>query len=290
MTPLEAPTALADYLSLMKPRLSLLVLATTSAGYLLAGAGHDGRFLATLVGTFLVVGGANALNQVHEREIDSLMRRTRNRALPAGRLWVGPAATFGIALALVGNGILVLLVSPLAAVLSLAGFGLYVFVYTPLKRITWLCTLVGAVPGAIPPMIGWAAATGRLNAVAAGLFGILFVWQMPHFLAIARLFRDDYAQDGMMMVGVRDGDETVAYRHMAAYCVALVPISMSLTWLGATGGIYMAGAALLSTGFLGAALRAGRLRSRAGDRGAFLYSLLYLPLLLMLMLLDRGSV
>lgn len=283
--------SVADFVSLTKPRLSMLVVATTTAGYLLAGArGSIDGLLSTLVGTILVVGGANAMNQVYEREVDALMRRTRNRALPAGRLWVGPAAVFGVVLGLVGVAMLALLVNPVAAGLGLAGFLLYVFVYTPLKRITTLCTLIGAIPGAIPPMIGWAAATGGLDRTAAALFGILFVWQMPHFLAIARLFREDYARAGMVMLGVRDDDGSVAYRHMVAYCAALVPISMSLTWLGATGSVYLVGAALLSLGFLGTALRALRSASRKSDRAAFLYSLIYLPILLVLMLADRGPV
>ncbi len=284
-----APSVLVDYLSLMKPRLSLLVLSTTTAGYLLAAADSNAaRFAFTLLGTLLVVGGANAMNQVYEREVDALMRRTCDRALPAGRLWVGPAAAFGLVTGLAGVVILWMKVNPVAALLGLAGYLLYVFLYTPLKRVTSLCTLVGAIPGAIPPMIGWAAATGSLDRVAGALFAILFVWQMPHFLAIARLFRDDYAQAGMVMVGVQDADGAVAYRHMVAYCTALVPISMSLTWLGVTGSIYLVGAALLSLGFLVMAIRAQRQPSRVADRAAFLYSLLYLPALLVLMLADRG--
>ncbi len=285
------PTRLADYLALTKPRLSALVLATTAAGFLLAP-----RPSATLLplafallGTILVVGGANALNQVYEREIDALMRRTRDRPLPSGRLWAGPAGAFGVMLAVVGVAVLALQVNLLSALLGAGGFVLYVFVYTPLKRLSRLCTLVGAIPGATPPMIGWAAATGQLDRTAAVLFAILFFWQMPHFLAIARLFRDDYRNAGMMMTGVQE-DDPQAYRHMILYCVALIPISASLAWTGATGTVYLAGSILLGVGFLASAVRAALKPSRQTDRAAFLYSLVYLPALLALMLLDRQIV
>lgn len=283
-----APTRLADYLALTKPRLSALVLATTGAGFLLAPRSSSSLLpLAfALLGTILVVGGANALNQVYEREIDALMRRTRDRPLPAGRLWAGPAGAFGVALAAVGIAVLALQVNLLSALLGAGGFVLYVFVYTPLKRLSWICTLVGAIPGATPPMIGWAAATGQLDRTAAVLFAILFFWQMPHFLAIARLFREDYRNAGMVMTGVQEEDPQ-AYRHMIFYCVALIPVAASLAWTGATGTVYLAGSVVLGLGFLASAVRAALKPSRQTDRAAFLYSLIYLPALLVLMLIDR---
>jgi protoheme IX farnesyltransferase len=283
-----APTRLADYLALTKPRLSALVLATTGAGFLLAPRSSSSLLpLAfALLGTILVVGGANALNQVYEREIDALMRRTRDRPLPAGRLWAGPAGAFGVALAAVGISVLALQVNLLSALLGAGGFVLYVFVYTPLKRLSWICTLVGAIPGATPPMIGWAAATGQLDSTAAVLFAILFFWQMPHFLAIARLFREDYRNAGMIMTGVQEEDPQ-AYQHMIFYCVALIPVAASLAWTGATGTVYLAGSVVLGLGFLASAVRAALKPSRQTDRAAFLYSLIYLPALLALMLIDR---
>lgn len=279
---------LSDYLQLTKPRLSLLVLATTAAGFVVANVpGTGGRLVIAMIGTLLVVGGANALNQVYEREVDALMRRTRTRPLPAGRLWARPAGAFGVAIAVLGAAILALLVNPLSAALAAAGFLLYVFAYTPLKRISRLSTLVGAIPGAVPPMIGWTAATGNLDLRAAALFAILFVWQMPHFLALARLFREDYRRASMVMPGVLEGDGPMAYRHMIAYCIALLPTSASLTYLGVTGSIYLFGALLLGLGFLTTAIQASRQQSRKGDRRAFLFSIIYLPGLLVLMILDR---
>ncbi len=279
---------MADYLALTKPRLSALVLATTGAGFLLAPRPSATllSLASALLGTILVVGGANALNQVYERKIDALMRRTRDRPLPAGRLWAAPAGLFGATLAVGGVAILALQVNLLSAALGAGGFLLYVFVYTPLKRLSWLCTLVGAIPGATPPMIGWAAATGQLDRTAAVLFAILFFWQMPHFLAIARLFRDDYRNAGMVMVGVQEVDP-VAYRHMILYCLALIPVSASLAWTGATGSVYLVGSVVLGVGFLASAVRAASTPSRRTDRAAFLYSLIYLPILLALMLIDR---
>jgi len=279
---------LRDYLELTKPRLSLLVWMTTLGGHFMAPHGTTPtRLVATLIGTMLVVGGANALNQVYEREVDGLMRRTRGRPLPSGRLWAKPAGVFGVALAAAGVGLLAAAVTAVSAALAGAGFVLYVFVYTPLKRLTPLCTLVGAIPGAIPPLIGWAAATGSLDSTAWTLFGILFLWQMPHFFAIARLFREDYRRGGMAMIGIEDDDGPRAYRRMVVYSAALLPMSFLLARTGIVGGFYLAGATVLGLGFLAAAVNALRRDDRAADRTVFLCSLVYLPILLTVMLLDR---
>ena len=277
-----------DYIELTKPRLSLLVWMTTLGGYLMAPHGTTPlRLVATLLGTMFVVGGANALNQVYEREVDGLMRRTRGRPLPSGRLWARPAGAFGIVLAAAGVALLAATVNPLSAVLAGAGFVLYVFVYTPLKRLSAICTLVGAVPGAIPPLIGWAAATGSLDGTAWTLFGILVLWQMPHFFAIARLFREDYRRGGMAMIGIEDDDGPRAYWRMVVYSALLLPVSFLLARTGVVGVFYLAGAALLGLGFLATAINALRRDTRTADRTAFLYSLAYLPILLTVMLLDR---
>lgn len=279
---------LRDYIALTKPRLSLLVWMTTLGGYFMAPHGTTPlRLAATLLGTMFVVGGANALNQVYEREVDGLMRRTRGRPLPSGRLWAKPAGAFGIAIAAIGVTLLATVVNPLSAALGAAGFVLYVFVYTPLKRLSSLCTLVGAIPGAVPPLIGWAAATGSLDPAAWILFGVLFLWQMPHFFAIARLFREDYRRGGMAMIGIEEDDGPRAYRRMVIYSAALLPMSFLLARTGIVGGLYLVGAALLGLGFLAASINAMRRDERAADRTAFLSSLAYLPILLTVMLIDR---
>lgn len=282
---------LGDWIELTKPRLSTLVLATTLVGYLVAAPPVPswGTLALTLLGTALVVAGANALNQVYEREVDALMARTRNRPLPSGRLWARPAGAFGLALGTTGLTVLLTAVNPLAASIAAIGFLSYAFVYTPLKRLTHYCTLVGAIPGAVPPMIGWAAARGRLDVAAATLFAILFLWQMPHFLAIARLYRDDYRNAGMVMLGLDESGES-AYRVMIGFCVALIPAAAALWWNGAAGWLYLAGSVLLGLGFLAAAIKARRLRTRAADRNAFFFSLIYLSVLLALMLADRTPV
>ncbi len=279
---------LHDYIELTKPRLSLLVWMTTLGGYFMAPHGTAPlRLAATLLGTMFVVGGANALNQVYEREVDGLMRRTRGRPLPSGRLWAKPAGAFGIALAATGVALLAVVVNPLSGAIGTAGFVLYVFVYTPLKRLSSLCTLVGAIPGAVPPLIGWAAATGELDATAWTLFGILFLWQLPHFFAIARLFREDYRRGGMAMIGIEEDDGPRAYRRMVIYSAALLPMSFLLARSGVVGGLYLTGAAILGIGFLGVSINAMRRDDRTADRASFLYSLAYLPILLTVMLLDR---
>lgn len=279
---------LSDYVELTKPRLSLLVWMTTLGGYYLAPGSAPPLVVGSmLLGTMFVVGGANALNQVYEREVDALMRRTRKRPLPSGRLLARPASVFALALAALGTLVLGVGVNWLSAALGAAGFVSYVFMYTPLKRISALCTLVGAVPGAIPPLIGWAAATGSLAPTAWALFGILFLWQMPHFLAIARLFREDYRRAGMVMIGIEEHDGPRAYRQMLVYCAALVPLSLAITRTTGLGPIYFAGTLLLGLGFLAASANAMRRSDRAGDRFAFLYSLAYLPVLFSLMIIDR---
>lgn len=295
MTPSNGPEAsatprgLADWLELTKPRLSALVIATTAVGYVIAAGASVGRvgvLLVTVLATTLVVAGANTLNQVQERVHDALMTRTRHRPLPAGRLHHRAATFFGWALGGIGVALLALLVNPLAAGLAAAGFALYAFVYTPLKRRTRLCTLVGAVPGAIPPIIGWAAARGSLDASAAALFTILFLWQIPHFLAIARLYREDYAAAGMRMLGLTERGQT-AYRTMVAFCLLLLPAGASLAWTGVGGSLYLWGSLALGLLFLAAAIRASLAVSRTADRLAFFASLVYLSGLLVLLLVDR---
>src|SRR5258706_3100703 len=230
---------MADYVSLAKPRLNSLVLVTTGLGYLLAQRSVDLRLLFhTLLGTALVAGGAAALNQVWERERDARMRRTASRPIPSGRLDVGGALVFGFALSAAGLLELSFEVNRVAAALAAASLITYLLVYTPLKRVTSLSTVAGAIPGALPPMIGWAAATGRIDPAAGALFAILFFWQMPHFLAIAWLYREDYGRAGFPMLPVIEPDGASTGRQAVLYGVTLVPVSLALSGLHVTGGTY----------------------------------------------------
>jgi protoheme IX farnesyltransferase len=289
----EAPplahSRLADYLVLTKPRVAVLVLFTVASGALLASAGSPDWILLchTVVGTALVAGGASALNQFLERDSDGLMGRTEHRPLPAGRLLPMEVLLFGVALAAAGIAYLALVVrQPLAALVAAVTFMAYVFVYTPLKRKTTLNTLIGAVPGALPPVIGWAAVRGAFDLEIVSLFVVLFLWQVPHFLAIAWIYREDYGRAGLCMLPVVDRDGGMSARQMVGYCLALLPASLMPLLLGRAGPLYLAGALILGAGFLGVAVAFWRVRSLARARGVLRASLLYLPALLALLLID----
>jgi protoheme IX farnesyltransferase len=289
LAPALAPRRLADYLALTKPEITFNVVITALVGYLVAarGAVHAGLLFHTLFGTALVAGGASALNQWVERDLDAMMRRTARRPLPAGRLTPRESLAFALALVAAGTAYLALTAGLLASALAAATAAGYLLVYTPLKRVTSLATVVGAVPGAIPPMIGWAAARGRLDAGAWALFFILFFWQMPHFLALAALYRRDYAQAGFRVLSVVDPGGTSTARQSLLYTLALLEASLVPRFLGMAGPLYFFGALGLGLGFL---YYAGRLalrpESRAHASGLFRYSLLYLPLLCTLMALG----
>jgi protoheme IX farnesyltransferase len=281
--------ALADFLALTKPRVNLLVLITTLIGFHLGAFGRiDITVLVhTIVGTALVAGGAAALNQVLERDSDRLMRRTRSRPLPAGRLRMGEAGWFALALAAIGLVELNLGANRLAAVVAFATIASYALVYTPLKRRTSLATVVGAVPGALPPMIGWAAATGGLPIEAWVLFAIVFFWQMPHVLAISWMYREDYERAGIRVLPVEEPDGASTSRQTVGYAAVLVPVTLLPTVVGLAGGVYLAGALVLGLGILALAIVFARQRTATHARRLFLASLLYLPVLWMLMLADR---
>jgi protoheme IX farnesyltransferase len=281
-----------DYLILTKVRITALVLVTAATGFLLgSGDDLDLRLLAwTLLGTGLAASGAAALNQVLERSVDARMRRTAGRPIPAGRMSAAHGMAVGIGLSLAGVGVLAALVDPLTAALGALTVLLYVGVYTPLKRMTTLNTIVGAVPGAIPPVMGWTAATGTLGVPAGVLFAILFLWQLPHFLAIAWIFRDDYRRGGFPMLPVVDPEGRTTGHQVALYCAALVPVSLLPTILGLTGPTYFFGALVLGVAFLGFGLRMARHRRGREARGVLLASVTYLPLLLALLVIDRGPV
>ena len=278
-----------DYVTLAKPRLNLLVIATTLAGYYMAsprGAGW-GLLLHTLVGTALVASGASAFNQLLEIESDGLMRRTRARPLPSGRMAPARARLFAMVLSLAGLAELVIFVNPLAAGVALATLLTYTVFYTPLKKRSSLATVVGGVPGALPPMIGWAAVRQNLSIEAWILFGIVFLWQMPHFLAIAWMYREDYRRAGFPLLPIVEPDGASTGRQAVIYAAALVPLSLAPTAAGMSGLLYIAGAAVMSTGFFALAVRFAWTRSTPDARKLFFGSIMYLPLLWILMVVNR---
>ena len=279
------------YLSLTKPRLVVLVLATVAAGFFL-GARWEFRAVslvslaATLVGTALVAGGAGALNQWLERDRDALMRRTAGRALPSGRIAGREALVFGGLLVAGGTGVLLLGAGLPAALVAFLTAVLYVFVYTPLKTRTTLNTLIGAIPGALPPLIGWAAAAGRLGPEAWTLFLIVFLWQFPHFLAIAWIYREDYRRAGFRMLTAEDARGWRTGCQAFSYALVLVPAGLLPAIIGLAGPVYSVGALLLGLFYLA---DAARFWLGAGDSRArrLLYSsFLYLPAILILLLIN----
>jgi protoheme IX farnesyltransferase len=280
---------MADIVELTKPRITLMVVVTAGIGLLLASGGKMpmAMVLHTLIGTGLVAAGSAALNHVLERDIDALMRRTADRPLPAGRMHPDLALTIGVALAVAGLVELTLGVNLLTALLGAAALAGYVFVYTPLKKISPLATVVGAVPGAIPPMMGWAAVTESLDPGAWVLFAILFLWQLPHFLAIAWMCRDDYARAGLPMLPVIQPDGRSTARQMVIYGAALLPVSLLPSALGLTGSIYFLGAIGLGLFFLAMCVAFAVSISALAARRVLLASVLYLPAVLAVMVLDR---
>jgi len=287
-----------DYIELTKPRITWLILMSTGIGYffgLAATAGwsafllHLGvfRLLNTMLGTGLMASGTAALNQWCERDADSKMRRTAGRPLPAGRLASRSAFVFGAALAIGGFADLWLGANPLAAAAGAFTIVSYLFFYTPLKQRTWLSTAIGAVPGAMPPVIGYAAAAGRLTAASWVLFAILFLWQFPHFYSIAWMYKEDYARAGIRMLPVVEPDGRSTARQIVLFGLVLLPVSLVPGLLGMSGPLYLAGALLLGLWFLSAGMRVARQRTVARARTVLLSSVIYLPCLYGLMLLDR---
>jgi len=284
-----APSRSADLVALAKPRLNMLVVVSAVAGYVMAsGDTHDvWRLLFMVAGTGLVAGGASAFNQVLERVPDSLMQRTRLRPLPDGRLAPRDAWVFGLILTTVGLALLAIGANVLSALVALATVASYALVYTPLKRHSSFSTVIGAIPGALPPVIGWAAALDELSQGAWVLFGIVFLWQLPHFLAIAWIYRDDYARAGFPMLPVIEPDGHSTARQVMIYSLALLPLSLAPTAIGMTGPIYFVGALILTLAFLALAIKFALSRSIPDARKLFFGSIIYLPLLWMLMIADR---
>jgi heme o synthase len=288
---LQAPLAsarVADFVALTKPRLNMLVVATTMAGYYLGVDRFDlSWFLATAVGTALVAGGAAAFNEIFERDTDTLMRRTRTRPLPGGRMRVASATWFALALSASGLALLAAGANPLAAGVAAVTLLSYTLVYTPLKSRTPLSTLVGGIPGGLPPMIGWAAATGTLSVQAWVLFAIVFLWQMPHFLAIAWLCRDDYSKAGLPLMPVVEPNGRSTASLVVLYGLALVPVSLAPTLVGLAGRVYFGGVLILGLAFLALGVQFAIRRTNGAARRLFLGSIAYLPALWALMLLDH---
>jgi len=278
-----------DFLALTKPRIAALALLATFAGYYLARPAGVSLWNAVpvLIGAALVAAGAGGLNQLLERDADRLMLRTRHRPLPAGRLRPGEALVFSGGLALGGLVWLGITTPPLTASLAAVTIGTYLGLYTPLKRRTPLNTFVGAVPGALPPLIGWSAAAGALSTPAWSLFLILFLWQLPHFWAIAWLYRADYARGGMKMLSVvSPGGERLA-RQIIGQTLALLAVSLLPVRLALTGPLYGAAALILGIGFLACGISLARRRTEASARRLLLASVIYLPVLLTVLMLDK---
>jgi protoheme IX farnesyltransferase len=267
-----------------------MVLMSSGAAYLLGSAGSFDPFamLVAMLGIALVAGGTSALNQVVERDVDGRMNRTRSRPLPTGRVTPGVAAVFSLVLAGAGVVLLALAVNGLTALLAAIALASYVLLYTPLKRVSSLSTIVGAVPGALPIMGGWTAATGELGPGAWALFGILFFWQLPHFLALAWLYREDYARGGLRVLSVEDPTGTSSGQQSVLWAAALVPTSLLPAVLGLTGPAYAVAALTLSIAYLVSAVRFAHRVNTATARRLFGVSLLYLPLVLGLLAIDRG--
>jgi heme o synthase len=279
---------LADYIALTKPRLNALVVATTAAGWCMGRQDNSSAasIAAAVVGTTLVAGGAAALNQVLERDTDALMHRTQSRPLPAGRVSPSAATQFGIALTSLGL-LLPARANVASAALALATIVIYLFVYTPLKRRTPAATLLGAVPGALPPLIGWTAAHGSVSMEGVALSAIVFLWQIPHFMAIAWLCRDDYRNAGFPMLPVVEPDGRRAGRNAFRYAAVLLPVTLVPFVAGMAGPVYAEVALALGVWFLGLAGRFANFRSDAAARSLFLGSLAYLPLLWIVLIADR---
>jgi protoheme IX farnesyltransferase len=284
-----ARSRVGDFIELTKPRIGVLVLATTAVGFVAGCAGPIDFALMfhTIVGTALAAAGANALNQLMERDFDALMHRTANRPIPSGRIAPVEALCFGLLTSAASIFYLALLATPLAAAVAAATLASYLLLYTPLKRRTPWCTAVGAIPGALPPVIGWAAARGSIGLGALLLFAIVFVWQIPHFWAIAWIYRDDYRRASFPMLAVIDSDGRRTGRQVIWLCSLLLAVSTLPWWLGVSGAWYFGGAILLGLLFLASGVKFATAISNATARRLMLVSIAYLPLLLGLMIMDR---
>jgi len=280
---------LADYLELTKPRIAVMALFTVAVGYYLASAGvwHVGRLLHALFGIALVAAASSALNQYIERKTDACMERTSNRPIPGGRLLPREVLLFALSAGVIGCLYLSLAVNWTTAALAAVTLLVYAAVYTPLKRYTALCTAVGAVAGALPPVLGWTAAAGRLELGSLVLFGIMFLWQFPHFVAIGWLYRDDYERAGLKMLPTAASSPRVTGLLCVGYALALVPMSLLAARAGLAGEGFFIAATILGAGYVASAVRFMLDETRRTARGVIYASLVYLPLLLLLLTWDH---
>ena len=283
---------LRDYWTLTKPEVNFLVLVSTLVGFYLGSTGalHWGLLLSTLFGTLLVASGTGTLNQYMERSFDAQMRRTARRPIPAGRITPNAALVFGLILAAAGGLFLAAAVNPLASALALLTLASYLIIYTPLKRRSAVCTWVGAIPGAMPPLIGWAAARGDLSLGAWVLYAMLFLWQFPHFMAIAWMYREDYSRAGYHMLPLSDRAGKTMATHVLAFSLLLIPVSLMPSLLGQAGIIYLLGAVALGGGLLYYGVRLALRRSNSLARQLLMASVVYLPVVFMLLMLDKVSI
>ena len=287
---LDRPAGMAnvwrDYLQLSKSRIVMMVLITTAAGYFFAAPRVDWALLInTLIGTALVAAGTNALNQYVERDHDAKMRRTRLRPLPDGRISPRAALVFSVAISIAGTIYLGLAVNWLTAALGAFTLITYIFIYTPLKRVSTICTLIGAIPGAIPPLMGWTAATGSLTAGGWIIFGILFFWQLPHFMAISWMYRDDYARGGFAMLSVRDDDGRATAQQAVFYSFALLTVSVLPPLFGLSTYLYLIGAIAAGSALTFASFTFLASRTPAHARRLFMASNIYLIVMMTLLVL-----
>lgn len=286
--PLTVRERIAAYAELTKPRITFLIVLTSAAGFALGTRGRVDylKMASAMVGIGLLSSGIATLNQYMERDLDALMRRTADRPLPSGKLLPWEALVFGAGLTILAQVYLAVLVNPLTALLGLTVIAGYLFAYTPLKTKTSLSTMVGAFPGAVPPLIGWTAARGELSLEAWVLFAILFLWQFPHFLAIAWMYREDYSRAGILMLPVVEPDGRITGQQIVIYTLMLLPVSLLPAALGISGQVYFFGAVILGLLFLYSSVRAAFSHSRQEARRLLLASVIYLPLLFILMVVN----
>jgi protoheme IX farnesyltransferase len=289
VVPATVKTRAGAYLELTKPRITFLIALTSAAGFCLGsrGAVNYVQFVHAIIGIALLSSGIATLNQFMERDLDALMRRTADRPLPSGRLFPFEALWFGVTLTLMAEAYLALFVNVLTALLGLTVIAGYLFVYTPLKTRTSLSTALGAFPGAMPPLMGWTAARGEIDVAAWVLFAILFLWQFPHFLAIAWMYREDYGRAGIRMLPVVEPDGRVTGQQIIAYSLMLLPVSLLPAVLGLSGKVYLVSALVLGILFVVCSVRAALSKSNQHARQLLLASVLYLPILFGVMVLNR---
>ncbi len=289
--PKKAESLIEAYYELTKPSITFMILISTALGYYIGGNGIANyiHFFFTILGSCLISSGSGALNHFAEADSDKIMRRTNLRPIPAGLISAENAMLFGIALILSGSAILYWIINPLTCLLALITSLMYLFIYTPLKKLTWLNTSVGAIPGSIPPIGGWVAATGRLDSEAWILFAILFFWQHPHFYAIALMFKDDYKKAGLQMLPVMEPDGSRTNRQIIWHSFLLIPVSVVPVYIGILGMIYFLSAIILGVGYLISGFILAKQYSVDNARFVLRVSVFYLPILFLTIMIDKIS-